>query len=141
MEREISNKRKRVFSPSMSTLTTESTSRKKRKITVQRGPYMTDATLLPNGLYAAHLHDPIDHFPVDVEITKEDKNVAQKQPKCNLHSWYGGQNCQSRYKVMHCMKCDVNLCIHCYKLFHTEPKLVQIKELLKQAYDCDHNNK
>ena len=39
---------------------------------------------------------------------------------------------------MHYMKCDINLCIHCYKLFHTEPNLVQIKELLKQAYNRDH---
>ena len=36
---------------------------------------MTDATLLPTGLYAARLHDPIDHFPVDVPITKDGNTV------------------------------------------------------------------
>ena len=65
----------------MLTLTMESMSVKRRKVIVQRGPYMTDATLLPTGLYAGRLHDPINHFPVDVEITKENKNIAQKQPK------------------------------------------------------------
>ena len=47
---------------------------------------MTDAMLLPTGLYAARLQDPINHFPVDIGTTKEDKNVARKQQKCNLHS-------------------------------------------------------
>ena len=103
--------------------------------------FQHDATLLPRWLYIARLHNPIDHFHVDVEITKEDNNVAQKQPKCNLHSWYSGKNRQSRYKVMHCMKCDINLCIHYYKLFNTEPNLEQIKELLKQAYNCNHTKK
>ena len=93
MERDESNKKKRMLSPSMSTLTTNSTSSKRRKTTIQRGPYMTDATLLPTRLYAARLHHPIGHFPVDVPMTK-DGDTVQKQPKCNLHSWYGEQNWQ-----------------------------------------------
>ena len=96
---------------------------------------MTDASLLSTGLYGERLHDPINHFPVDVVIEKANKNVTRKQPKCNLHSWYGGQDRQSRYKMMHCLKCDVNLCLHCYTLFHTEPNLVKMKEELRQEYD------
>ena len=85
MKRDESNKKKRMLSPSMSTLTTDSTSSKRKKTTIQRGLYMTDTTLLPTGLYAARLHDSIDHFPVDVPMTK-DGDTVQKQPKCNLHS-------------------------------------------------------
>ena len=42
---------------------------------------------------------------------------------------------------MHCMKCNINLCIHCYKLFFTEPNLAKMKELLKQAYNLNHQKK
>ena len=108
MERE-NNKKKRVLLPSISTLTSESSSRKKRRLHVERGLYMTDALLLSTGLYGEHLRDPINHFPVDVVIEKANKN---------LHSWYAGQDYQSRYKMLHCLKCDVNLYLNCYTLHY-----------------------
>ena len=97
---------------------------------------MTDKSLGPNCRYNKILYNLKDHFGKDC-----DNYVCKKQveaPACRLHNWFGGT---SKYKIMYCPVCDINLCVNCYKLFHTEANLVGIKDKLKKDYDKQLNKK
>ena len=98
----------------------------------KKGEYISDTSLGPNGKLSKRLFDPIKHMPSEcpsVLNTKESKNA---RPKCQLHNWFQRL---SRDKIMYCKECNVNLCIDCYSLFHTEPNLVKMKTNLCAKYD------
>lgn len=75
---------------------------------------MNDASLLPNGRFHEQQHNLQDHFSIDCDHINTDK-IGNVKKKCNLRTWYGGQ---SQHTVKYCMKFYLNLCVHCYKLFH-----------------------
>lgn len=138
-------KRKMPFSPSLSTLTTEPTSgtrstRRAKKAGNTRRTYITDASLLPNGGMHGRLFDAAKHLPVDCDHKTIDSEGLEKrkQPKCSLHTWFGGQY---RTKVLYCIACKLNLCVHCYKLFHSETNLVAMKDDLKKKFDSNKKKK
>jgi hypothetical protein len=54
--------------------------------------------------------------------------------KCGLHSWLGFNYCSN---LSCCEGCNIHLCMHCYKLFHTETDLVSQKDYLKSKLDLD----
>jgi hypothetical protein len=54
--------------------------------------------------------------------------------KCGLHSWLGYKYCSN---VSYFEGCNIHLCMHCYKLFHTETDLVSQKDYLKSKLDSD----
>ena len=95
--------------------------------------HITDNSLRPNGKYTKRLFNPRAHFPKEcVLIGADDKGKrVRKQPSCGLHGWLGKQ---SRNKVLHCSTCNVNLCVDCYEMFHTEADLVAKKDELKDKY-------
>jgi len=120
---------KGIFSPSASTVSTLTASSSK-KAPSSRGKYVTDKSLSPDGKFNKRLYDSKLHFGEDCV-----NYICEKQdepPTCRLHNWFGGK---SKYKIMHCPVCDINLCVNCYKLFHTEANLVDMKAKLKKQYE------
>ena len=95
--------------------------------------HITDSSLLPTGKYTKRLFNARLHFPQECVLigTNDKGKEVRKQPACALHGWLGKQ---SRNKIMHCSSCNVNLCIDCYNIFHTEADLVAKKDELKDKY-------
>ena len=103
----------------------------------KRHRYFTDESLSANGLYRVRLFDHTLHLPINCKritanVSAKTGKQIEAKPKCDLHHWLGGQ---LRSKVMYCETCNVNLCIHCYTLFHTNPHLVAKKQQLKRKYN------
>ena len=38
-------------------------------------------------------------------------------PRCSLHSW--AENMRIRKQIVKCVTCGIDLCVECYKNFHT----------------------
>jgi Transposase IS4 len=63
---------------------------------------------------------------------------SPNRPKCALHRWACGNAMSYRLNVFYCTFCMVNLCIDCFRIFHSEPgqSLVDKKQIF-----ADHFNK
>ena len=123
-----------ISSPSgmstISQLTTESSGSSRSSARVN----LTDNSLGARGHFQKRLFDPIEHFPVECErVTgKKSKKTGlpvRSQKKCVFHNYLGGQ---ARNKIMYCPSCNINLCVDCYKLFHTQQNIVSNKRQLQR---------
>jgi hypothetical protein len=82
---------------------------------------VSDASLnATNGPFARRLDRDAGHWLTEVP----------NRPKCALHRWACGNDMSYRLNVFSCSFCMVNLCIDCFRIFHTEPgpSLIQSKE-------------
>ena len=84
---------------------------------------MTDETLKQNGNLRNRLNSALDHLPEPTTISSN--------PRCALHRWVG---IEKKAQIMKCTTCNVNLCLDCYKKFHSVVDLVSIKQSLKNKY-------
>ena len=86
-----------------------------------------DKTLNPmTGSLSDRLNPVYNHLP--------ENNVAEQRNKslrCQLHRWTD-RNIEYKNNVMVCTHCNVSLCLHCYKAFHT---IKHVKELKKIVSD------
>jgi len=64
--------------------------------------------------------------------------IMNTETCCQLHRWALGRKngChgQMREKLLNCSICGVNLCIDCFKTFHTVEDLVAVKEDMKKQF-------
>jgi Transposase IS4 len=82
---------------------------------------VSDASLnSSNGPFARRLDRDAGHWLTEVP----------NRPKCALHRWACGNEMSYRLNVFACSFCMVNLCIDCFRIFHTEPgpSMIQSKE-------------
>jgi hypothetical protein len=98
---------------SVSTITTTSS---------LRATFCTDASLAENGALQCRLDTTRSHLP-----SKKRGN----RPQCALHSWTG---VRKEAGILYCRSCNINLCIDCYEIFHTQSDLVGTKEQLTNEY-------
>jgi hypothetical protein len=59
--------------------------------------------------------------------------VVKNRPKCALHRWACGNDMSYRLNVFACSFCMINLCVDCFRIFHTEPGPSLIQEKAKFA--------
>ena len=123
-------RRKRVdISPMAmdSSLSSAASTKKSRHSNVTAGKVRTkrlnDASLDVGGHFKCRLDTTLDHLPV---------KTAGTNSRCALHKWV---NIETQKQVMFCPTCNVNLCLSCYRLFHTKPNLLQMKESLSNKYN------
>jgi hypothetical protein len=59
------------------------------------------------------------------------------RPKCALHRWACGNDMSHRLNVHACSFCMVNLCIDCFRIFHTEAgdKMVEQKKTFAEHFE------
>ena len=96
---------------------------KSRAYTKSRASVVTDETLKQNGNLRNRLNSALDHLPEPTTISSN--------PRCALHRWVG---IEKKAQIMKCTTCNVNLCLDCYKKFHSVVDLVSIKQSLKNKY-------
>mmetsp|Transcript_18803 Transcript_18803/g.21387 ORF Transcript_18803/g.21387 Transcript_18803/m.21387 type:complete len:291 (+) Transcript_18803:145-1017(+) len=89
---------------------------KKRKATP-----ITTSSLQPSGIHKIRLDSSLDHFP----------EPSKKHARCNLHRWAGVETTAG---IMSCATCNTNLCLQCFKMFHTDRHLAEKREQLKKKY-------
>ena len=96
--------RTRSSESTISTITTNESSRQTK---------ITNTSLHPStGSLRCRLNTTVQHLPM--------KSKNQK-PRCQLHSWARGGNAPKVMSgVVTCQICQVDLCLDCYRLFHTE---------------------
>ena len=105
-----------------------------RRVNQQDNPHskrkakrFNDKTLNPmTGSLSDRLNPVYNHLP--------ENNVAEQRNKslrCQLHRWTD-RNIEYKNNVMVCTHCNVSLCLHCYKAFHT---IKHVKELKKFVSD------
>lgn len=73
----------------------------------------------PAGPFARRLDRFCDHYPT---------MPGEERPKCALHRYVG--KIEERKQVYKCGFCKINLCIDCFKMFHTRPHMKENKEKL-----------
>ena len=98
---------------SVSTITTASS----------RATFCTDLSLAENGALQCRLNTTMSHLP---------SRKRGIRPQCALHSWTGSRN---QSDILYCRTCNINLCVDCYKIFHTRSDLVGTKEQLANEYN------
>ena len=91
----------------------------------KRATAFTDDSLSPNGQLKIRLNVAADHYPIPPSSTRA---------RCALHRWVDNESLK---QAMKCTTCNVHLCIQCYKLYHTVPDLISIKQHLKKKYDTN----
>lgn len=80
----------------------------------------TDKTLHPTGKLSCCLNTAVQHFPECTSISR---------PQCQLHRWARNREGKEvRGQILTCSICCVNLCVSCFKVFHTEAYIVGIKD-------------
>ena len=99
-----------------------STAKKARK-QIMRNSQITDESLDPE-FGRLRLNKHLDHLPAETS--------SSTSARCQFHRWLGHETCKS---VSFCAACNVNLCVHCYKIFHQEEHLVAQKDALKIKLD------
>ena len=103
--------------------------------TSKRGHYLNDETLAPDGAWKVRLCRHKLHLPQDCEVVVReddtDGRIRRESPKCRLHAYLGRR---SAYKIIFCPDCNINLCVHCYTVFHKEKNLPAKKEELQAKY-------
>ena len=108
---------------STSSLTIDSTLQepktKKQKLPTRQ---CNDSSLSPDGSLKERLDTCLDHLPSEKESSRA---------RCALHRWLG---IETTSQISQCKTCSVHLCIQCYRLFHTEPNLVNQKNRLQKKY-------
>ena len=86
---------------------------------------LKDTTITsPNGPYCRRLDKFVDHFP---EIRE-----GVNRPKCALHRW--AADMEEKKNVYACTHCRINLCVPCFKVFHTEMDLIAAKTKLRYSF-------
>ena len=79
-----------------------------------------DKTLHPRGKLACRLQHAVQHFPECTTVSR---------PQCQLHRWARNREGKEvRGSIVTCSICRVNLCIPCFKTFHTEAYIVGKKD-------------
>jgi len=90
-----------------------------------KAPRVNDNTLHPD---SGSLRGRLNHIAC-FHCPELSPNV---QPCCSLHRWIFGRDVgsggQVKEKVFLCSVCQVNLCIPCFKVFHTTPDLGEHKQ-------------
>jgi hypothetical protein len=91
---------------------------------------ITDNSLTStNGPYARRLEfdSKCQHWMTEVP----------NRPKCALHRWACGNDTSYRFNVFSCTFCMVNLCIDCFRIFHSEPgdKMVANKKAFAKSFN------
>ena len=76
--------------------------------------HITDKTLGEYGGLNIRLKNEFNHCPVAPN---------GKRARCSLHRW---ANYETQKHVIRCSACSVNLCVKCWKVFHTEKDLNEI---------------
>ena len=78
-----------------------------------KAPRISERSLHPDhGSISCRLnHFDVFHCPDPVDVGR---------PSCGLHRYlYGRENGQCRDRIVNCSVCNVNLCIPCFRTFHT----------------------
>ncbi len=126
-ESEYGTKRRRTetrVTSEEASATTRSTTKKKR----ETPPYcarVNDKALCPmNGALKDRLQVIAGHWPRPVEHAKA--------PRCQVHRWAGVEH---KAGIYCCAACNVNLCIACFEMFHTQADIVQNKEELRKRFE------
>ena len=80
-----------------------------------------DKTIDPiSGTLRRRFNTAVQHFP---------EKPSGKRPRCQLHRWARNREGQEVFAtVSTCSVCRVNLCLSCYKLFHTEANILGKKK-------------
>jgi hypothetical protein len=108
--------------PSLSDMTTTDSSYVSDLLDKRRSASCTDLTLAENGALRCRMDRTLDHFPVK----------AAPKVKCAVHRWVGFRK---EGELLYCPQCNVNLCVHCYGIFHRCPNLVSIKEFFRHEFE------
>ena len=86
----------------------------------QKATPFNDKTLHPTGRLSCRLTTSVQHFPEWPTISR---------PQCQLHRWARNrQGREVRGAIVTCSICRVNLCVPCFKIFHTEAYVVGKKK-------------
>ena len=75
--------------------------------------------------------DGTPHLPVVIP------DKSKKSLRCQLHRW-ADRSYEFKEKIMVCGTCNVSLCLHCYKEFHTLKHKDDLKKHVKaivEKYD------
>jgi len=109
-------KRKRSTPPSATSATPSSTNSKASK-----SCHLNDSSIdNGSGPFARRLDRFVDHFPVE---------PTENRPCCALHRYVG--RLDERKHVYKCCHCKINLCIQCFKLFHTKTNIKEKKDEIR----------
>ena len=85
---------------------------------------VNDRSLHVNGKLNCRLIRTYDHSPVQCK-----QNV-----QCQLHKWCSSSKQKMRVETQlcYCPTCNVNLCLECYRPFHTETDIVKKKSVIER---------
>jgi len=131
-------RRQRVETSAENETETPATHQNKRHCTPQtntptvqtpcKAPRMNDHSLCPS---TGSLRNRLHHFGCFHCPTAP----TSKSPSCALHRCLMGRETrkcsQTRGKIVTCSKCEVNLCIRCFEIFHTVQDIVSSKSELQ----------
>jgi Transposase IS4 len=96
----------------------------------ERAPTLKDASLLDTqGPLGKRLNPILGHFPEQIE----------RGARCAVHRWSADIEVKSH--VYCCSVCKINLCIQCFKVFHTAHDLVEMKDYLKSKFLSEKDSK
>jgi hypothetical protein len=85
---------------------------------------VTDASLTSTtGPFCRRLDTDVRHWMTEVP----------NRPKCALHRWACGNDMSYRLNVFACTYCMVNLCIDCFRIFHSEQGSTMVADKKKFA--------
>ena len=76
---------------------------------------------LKAGKFNCRLDIGLDHIPNDQK---------GKSARCTMHRWLGSE---TEKNIVHCPSCNINLCIGCYRPFHTVQDLLEKKGNLRRS--------
>ena len=114
--------KKRKALRSVASISSASTESKKKKARPARCTPLSDNMLAPAGSMCVRLDTSLDHFP---------NPVTKPKSRCSLHKWLG---IETTRQLSYCQTCNVNLCVDCNKIFHTDKELLKNKEKNKKIY-------
>ena len=102
---------------SMSTISTGVIQIKK-----SRACTVSDNSLLhSSSLSRTRLNKSLDHI----------SNIGKPSARCALHRWLGYE---TEKDVHYCTSCNVNLCVPCNRIFHTDPDIIRMRDTLTKRY-------
>jgi len=85
-----------------------------------RARRVTSTSMDPvKGKHLVRLDSTLDHIPEGVD--------KKSKARCMLYRWFG---VETQAKILHCVACNVNLCAHCYKIYHTVENLDTCKRVV-----------
>jgi len=98
---------------------------------LKKAPRVNDSSLHPQ---KGSLRMRIDHF----NKFHCPQAIKKETTCCQLHRWAlgrkNGSHGQTREKLLNCSICEVNLCMDCFKTFHSVESLVEKKEEMQQRF-------